>query len=89
MRKTIADLLRLAAHKIDGREFVSTRWHKLSVQSMNRYIGQTEAYVADLEYVLPEGVLSILRSRHGRADNRELVKNGVWPEANDDGVEVH
>ena len=46
MRKKLAQTLRLWAYKLDGQETINRRWHRISVESMNRYIEDQEALLS-------------------------------------------
>lgn len=79
MRKKLAAYLRLAAYFIDGVEFINARWHRISVDSMNGYIGRTERYILDLEKALGPERTKAIRKRHpGRFDTQPCLDAGAW-----------
>jgi hypothetical protein len=79
VRKRLAGFLRVAAYLIDGQDFVNARWHKASVEGMNRYIGRTERYILALEAALGKPRVCEIRSKHpGRFDTRNLHDAGAW-----------
>lgn len=53
--------LRSVASILDGRSFIDERWHRSSVEAVNKYVGQAERYICDLEDRLdPEIVTSMM-----------------------------
>lgn len=86
----MARRLRTVAFLLDGRKYVTSELHQLSVRTTNAYIGKTERYIVALERwavtaalvhgVQAEDVLEDMRRRHGRFDTRKLLEAGAWPE---------
>lgn len=73
LKKKLAGYLRVLAYMLDQREFINARWHKTSVEGMNRYIAKTERYVTALEQSLEE----TLGKRHVCGLRREY-NVGAW-----------
>ncbi len=79
MRGWLARRLRGIAHRLDGREFVRMSWHKIRVETTNRYIAQTENYIIALEEALGSERTTVLRAKHPpRFDTKPLRDAGAW-----------
>jgi len=79
VRKRLAGYLRVAAYLLDREEYINARWHRISVDGMNRYIGRIERYIVDLETDLGKPKVCEIRQRHpGRFDTKPMVERGVW-----------
>lgn len=74
MRSRLARLLHTAGRLLDGTEGL----HQLVVGSMNRYIGQTERYILDLEAEVDPHTLARLRKKHERFDTKPMRDAGAW-----------
>lgn len=85
LRERIAARLRGFASAIDGEGYINSRWHRLNVRSTNRYVGQTERYIVDLEAMVDPVELARLRQKHRRFDTRPLIVAGAWPEVDGPG----
>lgn len=76
--RSIARRLRFVASMLDGRNFIEERWHRSIVEATNKYVGETERYIYDLESVVDSDVVTSLSKKHGRSSTRELLDAGAW-----------
>lgn len=79
MKARLAKCLRLLAYFLDGKQYVVETWHRLNVDLMNKYIGDTERYILSLEKALgPERVCELRKRHPGRFDTQKLHDAGAW-----------
>lgn len=77
MRKKLAGYLRDLAYMLDREDFIRARWHKLSIEGMNRYVAKTERYIYDLERALGKRAEAIRKLHPGRRAAKPQ-NPGVW-----------
>jgi hypothetical protein len=79
MRRKLAGYIRVLAYLLDRTEYINARWHRISVDAMNRYIGKAERYIVDLEMALGKERTETIRKQHpGRYDTKPMCDKGVW-----------